>query len=624
MNLVALCLLLLSAAPVFALGSWRSLGPYGGAADIVRVIPDKKDQVLAATGNGLVFLSRNGAASWEPVAFPSRPGAVLHAIEVDPHSGDTWYVGIEAANLHISGIYRTTDAGRSWMLLPQTSGLAVWSIAFAPSAPDIMAAGTGAGVYLSRDHGATWKLISPPGDPELRPVVSLAFDPANPDTIYAGTTHLPWKTSDAGANWQSIHAGMIDDSDVFSIVPDAKRPGRVLASACSGAYASADRAARWTRLNTPKGAFRTYFIAIDPAHPDTVFAGTSDGLAKSTTGGSAWRMVSRVPVKSIAFDPFVPSRMFFASAADGLLVSSDGGETLRQSNVGFTNRAFTSFTAAGGFLYVGGSSDLYGSASMALRWDNLGPLPGNDHLLVVAASPDSPRTVFGAGYHGLFESVDGGKTWRTRSGLPEGSRSRSLVAARGGVLFAGTDHGLFRSNAGSSFTRVSPSPVEWMQASGRNLAALNSSTAIVSRNGGATWSTCSAPAPGVAWYALAIDPSSPDVALAATSRGLYRSEDACRAWTPAMNGLDQATAEAVLFHPTRTGEAFVAQAGKVFLSIDRGRNWRPLDSTGGFWPSSFLIPASAPDRLFALVPGRGVFSTTAPPSTAVTNAALAK
>lgn len=613
-----IALLLMATMPAVALSSWRPMGPFGGSAEVVRVIPGKKDQVLAGTGNGLLFLSRNGGASWTNIPFPAQSAGMLHAIAIDPHASNAWYVGMEGNNLHISGIYRTNDGGISWTLLPATKGLAVWSLAFDSSQAGVMAAGTGSGVYLSKDSGATWKLISRPDDPELKPVVSLAFDPRDDRVIYAGTTHLPWRTTDGGSTWQSIHSGMIDDSDVFSIEVDPNRPSRVLASACSGAYSSSDGANRWKRLNTPKGAFRTYFIALDPGHAGTIFAGTSEGLIKSTNDGATWRLTSRVPVKSISFDPFVRGRIFFASAADGLLLSTDGGETLRESNAGFTNRTFTSVTATGITMYVSGVSELFGTTTLGLRWDGLGPLPGRDELLVIAAAPDTPKTLFGAGYHGLFESVDGGKSWRPRRGLPEGSRVRSIVANPGGVVLAGTDRGLFRSWKADAWTRVSASPVEWMQAqSARNITAVNGESAMLSNDAGKTWRACGALPAGVRWYGLAVDPSSPGVALAATSKGLYRSIDGCQTWTAATSGLEQATAEAVLFHPTRAGEAFVAEAGRVFRSTDEGRTWRPLDTEGRFWPSSFLIPASAPDRLFALVPGRGVFSITASAASAV-------
>ncbi len=612
----------MSGAPSAALASWRSLGPYGGGAEVIRAVPDTKDFVLAATRTGLLFESNNGGASWNNIPFPAQSAGVLHALEIDPRSGSSWYAGIEGNNAQTSGVYRTGDSGRSWTLLPATKGIAIWSLSFSPSNPDVMAAGADSGVYLTRDGGTSWKLISPPGDPELRPVVSLAFDPGDSKIIYAGTTHLPWRTSDGGATWQSIHTGMIDDSDVFSIQVDPHRPERVLASACSGAYASSDAAHHWKRFNTPTGAFRTYFTALDPRHPDTVFAGTSDGLLKSANDGATWRKVSPHAVKSVAFDRFVAGRIFFASTDGGLLLSTDNGDTVRESNVGFASRSFTSLASSGSALYLSSQSDLYSTDKLALRWQDVGAGPEDGKMLVVSAAPDAPRTLFGAGYRGLYESVDGGKTWQERKGLPEGIRVRALLPRPHGIVLAGTNQGLFRSDAAGTWNRVAATPVEWVQSAGTHaMAALAASTALVSEDEeGLAWRSCAAPAPEIVWYGLALEPAAPANALAATSRGLFRSVDGCRTWTAISGGLEQATTETVLFHPTRAGEAFVTQGGRVFRSVDGGQTWQPLDGSDSpvLWPSSLLILASAPDRLFALVPGRGVFSTTASAEPAVT------
>ncbi len=69
-------------------------------------------------------------------------------------------------------------------------------------------------------------------------IESLAIDPADPDIVYAGTWHLPWKTTDGGKSWHNIKRGVIDDSDVFSIIIDPDKPRIVYASACSGIYKS--------------------------------------------------------------------------------------------------------------------------------------------------------------------------------------------------------------------------------------------------------------------------------------------------------------------------------------------------------------------------------------------------
>ena len=73
---------------------------------------------------------------------------------------------------------------------------------------------------------------------DLHEVESIAIDPKDPRTIYAGTWHLPWKTTDGGANWHNIKQGLIDDSDVFSIIIDPTVPSVVYTSACSGIYRS--------------------------------------------------------------------------------------------------------------------------------------------------------------------------------------------------------------------------------------------------------------------------------------------------------------------------------------------------------------------------------------------------
>ncbi len=86
--------------------------------------------------------------------------------------------------------------------------------------PEDSGSGTLDGVYRSDDAGASWTLISPPGSVEIHEVESIAVNPANPDIIYAGTWHLPWRTTDGGKHWESSKQGVIEDSDVFSILVD--------------------------------------------------------------------------------------------------------------------------------------------------------------------------------------------------------------------------------------------------------------------------------------------------------------------------------------------------------------------------------------------------------------------
>jgi photosystem II stability/assembly factor-like uncharacterized protein len=598
------------------MAQWRTSGPFGGEAELVRVVPKSAGFVIAGAHNGLLFESRNGGASWNDIPFPGQMSGVLHALEVDPRSEGTWYAGMEGDRPWMSGVYKTSDAGQTWQLLSGIKGKAVWSLTLWPSDPSVMAAGTADGVYRSVDAGNTWTRISPDDNEDLRPVVSLAFNPSDKNILYAGTTHLPWRTTDGGAVWQSIHTGMIDDSDVFSIQVDAHQPESVFASACSGLYSSADSADHWSKLPTPKGAFRTWFVALDPRHSNSVFAGTTEGLLHSDDHGKTWRLVTSQAVRSVAFDSVVANRIFFASPTAGLMLSNDGGKTLHESNFGFTNRNFTTLTAAHGVLYASsmfdaGEGGIYKTDNYGLRWQR-GAAPAGQQIRLIAAAPDQPATLFAASYHGLLKTSDGGKTWADAP-APGAGNITSLLALPRNVVLAGTEKGLFRSKAGLGWQPVegASSAISSLELSGnQKVAALGAQAAFASFDSGDTWRSCGQPAASAVWYGMAFDTAAGHTALAATSAGLFRSTDDCASWSKAIGGLMASTVSVVLFHPTRPGEAFASQDGRIFQSMDGGQHWSPMDDEGdgSVWPTALLVVPEAPGRLFALFPRRGVAS----------------
>ncbi len=543
------------------------------------------------------------------IPFPVQLAGTLHAMEVDPRSA--WYVGMEANESWKSGVYKTTDAGLSWTQLPGLKGKAVWSLAIAPANPDLIAAGADDGVYLSEDAGANWRRISPDDNRELRPVVSLAFHPADARILYAGTTHLPWRTTDGGKHWQSIHSGMLDDSDVFSIVVDAKNPQIVLSSACSGAYRSTSAGTPWSRMPTPHGAFRTYFVALDPSS-EAIYAGTTLGLFRSMDAGKTWTKVTDDTVKSIAFQG---RKILMASLHHGVLISANGGETVHPVNQGFSNRSLAMVTAAGSVLYATsvyepGEGGLFRSQDFGATWTHIASEHEAGNILYLAAKPANPNVVFAAGHDEFFGSKDGGRSW-IREAAPPGKTTTALVAADDGSLLAGTSTGLFRKTDTTAWSTVkiagASRRVQWMESSGQGrLAMVSDGRAFVSENSGKEWNACAAGPAGVEFYGLSMNAAGS--VLAATSHGLLRSADRCANWTLVKEGLEAATVTAVLFHPTRPGEAYTSQYGKILRSFDGGQHWEPLDDRGrdGLYPARLLIAPGLPDRLLAMFPRRGI------------------
>jgi photosystem II stability/assembly factor-like uncharacterized protein len=354
-----------------------------------------------------------------------------------------------------------------------------------------------------------------------------------------------------------------------------------------------------------------------------VFAATSAGLLRSADQGATWKNVSPHAIKSVAFDPVNHEKVFFASTTGGLLLSRDGGRTLAEFNTGFVNRNFTAVAAAGEALYAAsvyepGSGGIFRSGNHGLRWQRVEGPGGGENVIHLAAAPDDPKLLFAAGYRGLFRSSDSGDTWTKPVTPPGGAAITALAALARGRLLAGTSTGLFALSGGAwtavdlpaGITAKARAVEQLQQSPGGVLAALTSTGAFHSEDGGSHWAVCGQPVPDAVWYGLAFDPAQSGNALAATSRGLFRSTDRCASWSPVRGGLEPATASAVIYHPEHHGEAFTAQSGRVFRTVDGGITWVPLvgDGVADAYPSALFLLSGAPYRLFALFPRRGVLS----------------
>jgi photosystem II stability/assembly factor-like uncharacterized protein len=405
---------------------------------------------------------------------------------------------------------------------------------------------------------------------------------------------------------------MLDDSDVFSIVIHPQRRGIVYASACSGAYRSADSASLWSRLPTPRGTFRTYVVAIDPRSPTTVYAGTSAGLLQSLDEGKIWKKIHGHVVKSIDFDRD-NGRIYFASTTSGILASLDSGRTVIESNLGFVNRTWSAFAAVKGVLFTSSLYDagggLFRSQDAGATWSrpSQSEVTRGEGLQFIAPSPTS---VFGATRSTLWRSNDSGKSWAPLANQPSAGPILALSFSGAGGLYLATPSGLHQSrDEGSTWKRVVlpiNGTLRSVQISNDALFAVAGSTTAMSRDAGGSWTTCAAPPASVDWYGVAIKPDSP-VVLAATSHGLLRSADDCNTWSFVRNGMEASTVMNVVVHPSRP-QIFAVQRGRLLTSSDDGQTWRSISKVKGSESTPTILgifPESA-DQIFALFPRQGI------------------
>jgi photosystem II stability/assembly factor-like uncharacterized protein len=618
-------LLLLGAgllAPSLSAQTWIPVGPPGG--DVRSLAADPRDPrvVYLGTADGILYRSDDSGRRWRRPApgFPKR-GVSLDDLWVDPRG--RVLAGYWDLSGNGGGVARSLDGGLTFAILAGIEGQAVKALAFAPSNPDVLAAGTPAGVFRSDDGGDAWRRISPDGHAEIRNLDSVAFDPGDPDTLYVGTWHLPWKTDDGGRTWRSASAGMIADSDVMTMTVDRRTPSTVYATACSGMYRSPDGAARWTKIRgIPSSSRRTRAFAQDPERPERFLAGTTEGLWLSEDGTATWRLVTdrELVVNALAVLP--GGAVLAGCDGAGVIRSEDGGRTWAASNDGFSSRFVSrvAFDPARRRIVAGILGDRrHGGVLVAPQaagpWTDLAAgLDGREVLSLAVAETG----VFAGTDDGIY--VASGASWRRLKALAGGidlhPRVSDLVALPGQIILAATSKGLLRStDDGATWQRQLlglATEVRALGVSPQTPGLVLAATALgIFRSGdsGGSWTRISRGPDDPFVRAIALLPGDDRVAFILTPTGLFRSADGGGGWTRRGGGLPFSDITGLALDPDgRTAYAADFAGNGLFRSQDAGLSWEPFSTEGlhssRVWAVA-LDPAS-PGRLLAATPAGGL------------------
>jgi len=275
-------------------------------------------------------------------------------------------------------------------------------------------------------------------------------------------------------------------------------------------------------------------LVIGPATPATLYAGTGNGVLKSTDGGGNWREINsglaNTQILDLVIDPVDPSTLY-AATAGGVFKSTDGGESWNTAGTGITTP------------YI--------------------------HVLVI--DPQTPGILYaGSDGKGVFKTMNGGKSWSEANHGLFDPFSNALAVDPGTptVVYTATSNGLYKSlDRAESWSRVDHDLTTW------NITVLaidpqKPSTLFAgghgvykSTDGGANWSSVSAGLPDVAVAALVIDPQQPSTLYAATARGVYKSTDGGMSWRPLGNELAYAMLGSLVIDPVKPATLYVGTAG---------------------------------------------------------------
>lgn len=298
-------------------------------------------------------------------AYALRPGSAgshgaqpalrddVTTILAHPAAGPFLYVGSRR------GVFASEDGGAQWRRLWSARGVTIHDFAVTPTTPPFLYMATTRGLYRSDDRGRTWQRRAHSqggGSPE---VLAVAVSPKDPQIMVIGTPHGVAVSRDGGMTWHPSGAGM-PATAVRALLIHPDHPSRWYAMTASGLYWSEDRGAGWVRALVSSSASDEGIvaedldetetsalvdelevallpaigsIALDPAHPLWLYAGTDRGVWRSEDAGRRWRPLPSVgfgdlEIRYLLIVPDDPDHLYAATSA-GLFIFSHAWQAWR-------------------------------------------------------------------------------------------------------------------------------------------------------------------------------------------------------------------------------------------------------------------------------------------------------
>ena len=463
---------------------WRQIGPTrAGRARAVAGVANQPNVAYAGFDNGGVWRSTDYGTNWVPI-FDGQPTGSIGAIAVAPSDPNIIYVGSGAGiirpDLSIGdGMYKSTDAGRTWTHLGLRESQMIAAIAVDPRDPNrLFVAVLGhpygpnpeRGVFRSRDGGRTFQHVL--FKDEYTSANEVLMDPSDPNTLYATLWQQQqsfiegqafgdagqgiFKSTDGGDNWTQLTEGLPAIMQAnLAIAPS--EPGTVYAvvAPTSGAirfYKSTDRGAHWFQpvlgVNNERpeakqdmrplsriGGGDLPTLTVDPKNAGVVYSATVV-MWRTEDGGLTWSAVRGAPggddYQRIWINPN-DTKILIAVSDQGAVVSANRGQSWSNwynQNTAAMYHVTTDFAFP--YRVCSGQQDS-GSACVASRSDD-GRITFHDwHPVniqeygIAAPDPMDPDMVFGSSAR-ASRATTGAPRRRRRSGPT--CRARSRAAAR--------------------------------------------------------------------------------------------------------------------------------------------------------------------------------------------------
>lgn len=617
---------------------FRNIGPYRGGRSVTAtgVVNNPLTYYFGTTGGGLWKTSDAGQL-WENISDGYFKTGSVGAVAVSESNPNIVYVGMgEHAPRGVmtsygDGVYKSTDAGKTWKKLGLEKTQHISRIQIHPTNPDIVyVAAQGAlhapnpdrGIFKSTNGGETWEKVLFVDD--KTGAVELSMDMHTPEVLYAAMwehQRIPWqvisggpgsgmyKSTDAGRTWKKIEKGLPEELGKMAISVSRANPNKVYALIESdtekdlgGLFVSDDAGESWNWVNKDNRLTQRawYYIEVfaDPNDENTVYV-QSAPMLMSYDGGKTFETMDAAhgDYHDLWINPHNSKNMILADDGGGS-ITFNGGKTWSTQNNMPTAQIYR-INTDNQFPYriYGGQQDNTSLviSSMALgrgsiSQENWNYSAGGESAFL-AFDPDNPRYVLGGSYLGTIEVLDMENQASTNIMIEPiqylGRETKDMKYRYNwnapiiwsqhepNTYYHGAQYLLKTSDMGQSWEVVSPD--------------LTRNEKEKQGKGGAPYTNEAVGAENYGTLAYVIEsPHEKGVIYTGSDDGLvYLTKDGGENWeniTP--KGLEECLVNAIEVSPTNPGTVYIATTRYkfndytpgIYKSTDYGKSWKNISS----------------------------------------------
>ena len=575
--------------------------------------------VMTSHGDG-VYKSYDGGKTWIHIGL--EDSRHISEIVIHPQDPETVYVAVQGALFGTSkdkGVYKTTNGGNTWeqvLFVDENTGAAdlsldqnnprvlyagMWDHQRTPWR--IRSGGEGSGIYKTTDSGKTWEKLTE-GLPESMGKVAVDVSPVNSEIVYANIEAKNggvFKSNDAGKTWKQTNKQRVTVARAWyyiEIFADPTEEDRVYVL---NAPVLKSNDGGKTFQNIPNPHTDQHDLWINPSNPKNMILANDGGACITFNGGKSWSTQFNQPTAQfyrVITDNQVPYRIY-AGQQDNSTISIKsktmygGISEYDWHSVAGGESAFIAFDENNPKKIYGtsiqGIIDVYDYESdtrkniMAYPQLNLGTLPKDMKYRFnwnnpIVANPKNPKTLY-YGAQLVLKSIDEGQSWMEIS--PDLTLNDSTKHDDGGVPFTNEAAG------GEVYNTISYIACSEKQ-SGEIWVGTDDGLVHLTRDEGKTWENITPKGLKESLInAIEISKKDTGTAYIAVTRYkfddlspmIYRTSDYGKNWQKITNGIPKNNfVRVVREDPKEADILYAGTEGGLFISFDKGNTWRAFQS----------------------------------------------